>query len=123
MGQYVGRRIKRIAAGKDPGGRFRYHDVGSMATIGRNHAIAEMGKLKIRGLIGWLFWGVAHIYFLIGFRNRIAVLFSWIWAYITWQRGVRLITGINGTKAIDAASSAQPAEVPPTSAASRKAVA
>ncbi len=123
MGQYVGHRIKRIAAGKDPGGRFRYHDLGSMATIGRNHAIAEMGRLKIRGLIGWLFWGIAHIYFLIGFRNRIAVLFSWIWAYITWQRGVRLITGINGTKAIDAASSAQPAELPPTPPASRKAVA
>ncbi len=64
-----------------------------MATIGRNSAIAEIGRLRLRGFPGWVLWGIALVYFLIGFRNRIAVLLNWTWAYVTWQRGVRLITG------------------------------
>ena len=72
---------------------FRYHDKGSMATIGRAAAVAVMGPLRLSGLPAWLAWLLVHIMFLIGFRNRFLVLFQWAWAYITWQRGARLITG------------------------------
>lgn len=93
MGAYVGKRIARAAAGKPEGGPFRFRGRGKMATIGRNRAIAEMGRLRVSGFPGWTLWGLAHVYFLIGFRNRLAVLMNWSWAYATWQRGVRLITG------------------------------
>lgn len=93
MGAYVGHRIARVAAGKAPGGPFRFRDRGAMATIGRNSGVAEIGRLRLRGFPGWILWGVAHVYFLIGFRNRLAVLINWAWAYATWHRGVRLITG------------------------------
>ncbi len=72
---------------------FRYRDKGSMATIGRAAAVAVVGRLKLSGLVAWLAWLLVHIMFLIGFRNRFLVLFEWAWAYITWQRGARLITG------------------------------
>lgn len=72
---------------------FHYHDRGSMATIGRAAAVAVMGPLKLSGFAAWLAWLLVHIMFLIGFRNRFLVLFQWAWAYMTWQRGARLITG------------------------------
>jgi len=72
---------------------FRYRDHGTMATIGRAAAVAVVGPLKLSGLIAWLAWLLVHIMFLIGFRNRLLVLFEWAWAYITWHRGARLITG------------------------------
>jgi NADH dehydrogenase len=93
MGTHVGRRIARAAAGRAPGEPFRFRDRGTMATIGRNRGIVQMGRLRVRGFPGWVLWGLAHVYFLIGFRNRLAVLMNWTWAYATWQRGVRLITG------------------------------
>jgi NADH:ubiquinone reductase (H+-translocating) len=65
-----------------------------MATIGRKSAIAEIGRLKISGFPAWLLWCVAHVYFLIGFRNRLAVATTWAWSYLTFQRGARLITGL-----------------------------
>jgi NADH:ubiquinone reductase (H+-translocating) len=72
---------------------FHYRDHGNMATIGRAAAVAVVGPLKLSGLVAWLAWLVVHIMFLIGFRNRLLVLFQWTWAYVTWQRGARLITG------------------------------
>jgi len=72
---------------------FRYRDRGSMATIGRAAAVAVVGRLKLSGLVAWLAWLFVHIMFLIGFRNRFLVLFEWAWAYVTWHRGARLITG------------------------------
>ena len=72
---------------------FRYHDRGSMATIGRAAAVAVVGGLRLSGLVAWLAWLLVHIMFLIGFRNRFLVLFEWAWAYVTWHRGARLITG------------------------------
>ena len=72
---------------------FRYRDRGSMATVGRAAAIAVIGPLRLSGLPAWLAWLGVHITFLIGFRNRFLVLFEWAWAYCTWQRGARLITG------------------------------
>ena len=63
-----------------------------MATIGRRSAVVELGPIQLRGFIGWLFWSVVHIYFLIGLRNRFVVAVTWMWGYITFQRGARLIT-------------------------------
>jgi NADH dehydrogenase len=68
-------------------------DRGSLATIGRNAAVAQFGKLHISGYPAWLAWLFIHIFFLIGFRNRILVMIQWAWAYFTYQRGARLITG------------------------------
>ncbi len=72
---------------------FRYRDYGSMATIGRKHAVAEIGKVRLTGFIAWVAWCVAHIWFLIGFRNRFVVALNWVWNYLTFQRGTRLIVG------------------------------
>jgi NADH dehydrogenase len=66
--------------------------LGELATIGRRAAVVKFGWLELRGFIGWLFWSVVHIYFLIGIRNRFIVAFSWFWSYLTFQRGARLIT-------------------------------
>ena len=64
-----------------------------MATIGRAAGIAQTGRLQLSGLLGWLGWLFIHIIFLIGFRNRLLVMLEWVWAYLTYQRGARLITG------------------------------
>ena len=72
---------------------FRYHDRGSLATIGRAAAVADLGFVKFSGTMAWLAWLFVHIFFLIGFRNRFVVLFEWAWAYFTFQRAARLITG------------------------------
>jgi NADH dehydrogenase len=72
---------------------FRYRDYGTMATIGRGSAVGDVFGLKISGWFGWLFWIFLHIFWLIGFRNRLAVMTEWAWAYLTFQRRVRLITG------------------------------
>jgi NADH:ubiquinone reductase (H+-translocating) len=73
---------------------FRYRDGGSMATIGRKSAVAHIGRLKLSGWFAWVLWCVAHVYFLIGFRNRFVVAANWAWNYVTFQRGARLITGL-----------------------------
>jgi NADH dehydrogenase len=72
---------------------FRYRDRGSMATIGRAAAVAVVGDVHLSGLVAWLAWLFIHIALLIGFKNRVVVLIQWAWAYVTWQRGARLITG------------------------------
>ncbi len=92
MGRCVARNIQNDLNGK-PREQFRYVDKGSMATIGRKAAIAHVGKLKLSGLLAWLFWLALHIWFLIGFRNRLVVMINWAWSYLTYQRGARLITG------------------------------
>ncbi len=91
MGIFVGRRIAAQARGRAASGGFRYKDAGALATIGRNSAVAEIFGLHLKGFIGWLLWGIAHVYFLIGFKNRLFVMLSWMWSYLTWQKGVRLI--------------------------------
>ena len=73
--------------------KFRYVDKGTMATIGRSKAIAHLAGLKFKGFIAWMMWLGLHVFFLIGFRNRFAVMFSWFWAYLTRERSARLITG------------------------------
>jgi NADH dehydrogenase len=78
-----------------PRRKFHYHDKGSLATIGRAAAVAQFGKFELSGYFAWLAWLFIHILFLIGFRNRIVVMINWAWAYLTYERGARLITGSN----------------------------
>jgi NADH dehydrogenase len=84
--------IRRALAGKSSM-PFTYRHRGALATIGRAAAVADFGRLKLTGFVAWLAWMLVHIAFLIGFRNRVFVLLSWAWAYLTFQRGARLITG------------------------------
>jgi NADH:quinone reductase (non-electrogenic) len=86
--QNIGRDLKG-----EPRENFSYFNKGSLATIGRAAAIAEFGKIHISGFLAWLSWLFVHIFFLIGFRNRIIVLIQWAWSYLTYERGARLITG------------------------------
>ncbi len=92
-GKYVAKVIKRRLAGEPALPPFRYNDKGSLATIGRGAAVGDLGKLKLSGFLAWLAWGLIHVFFLIGFRNRFLVMFQWIWQWLTYQRGARLITG------------------------------
>lgn len=92
MGQYVAETISAELRGGPAPERFRYRHQGDLATIGRNVAVVRIGNVTLKGFIGWAFWSLAHVYLLIGARNRIAVAFNWAWDYVTAQRGVRLIT-------------------------------
>src|SRR5690606_28631436 len=92
MGEQTAANILRELKGK-PRKPFEYNDKGTMATIGRSKAIAEIGKFKFRGFIAWLMWLFLHVFFLIGFKNRLAVMTDWFWAYLTRERSARLITG------------------------------
>ena len=92
MGQHAVKNILRSIEGQ-PLRAFRYKDLGNMATIGRNSAIADFGTFTLKGYIAWLAWLFVHIMNLIGFRNRIVVLVQWAWAYFSYQRAIRLITG------------------------------
>ncbi len=92
QGQYAARAIRSALKGRSIAD-FRYRDYGNMATIGRSHAVADLGFMTASGFPAWVLWCVAHIYFLTGFRNRLSVGISWLWNYVTFQRGARLITG------------------------------
>ena len=92
MGTYVGKLISARIAGREWNKPFKYMHLGDLATIGRRAAVVKFGPLELKGFIGWVFWSVAHIYFLIGLRNRFVVAFNWFWDYVTFQRGARLIT-------------------------------
>jgi NADH dehydrogenase len=91
-GRHAARNIRAAIQGQ-PLAPFHYKDKGSLATIGRAAGIADLGKVKLTGFTAWVAWLLVHIFFLIGFRNRFLVLFSWAWAYLTWDRGARLMTG------------------------------
>ena len=93
QGVYAARAIRAQLDGRPAPKPFRYVNVGNLATIGRSSAIADFGWHRVSGLLAWLQWGVVHIFFHIGIRNRVSILIEWIWAYLTFQRGARLITG------------------------------
>jgi len=95
MGRFAARLIRREveSGGRSEREQFHYVDKGMMATIGRNKAVANLRGRTFSGLPAWLLWAMVHVYFLIGFRNRLAVMWSWIYEYITFDRGARLITG------------------------------
>ncbi|MCR9198122.1 MAG: NAD(P)/FAD-dependent oxidoreductase [Planctomycetaceae bacterium] len=92
QGRYLAKTILRDLQGQ-PREAFCYHDKGSMATIGRSRAIVQSGDRRITGFFAWWMWLVVHIYYLTGFRNRLFVVMSWAWSYLTWRRGARLIVG------------------------------
>ena len=92
QGRATAENIARDLRG-EPRQNFHYRDRGNLATIGRAAAVADFGRLRISGLIAWMAWLTVHIFWLIGFRNRLLVFIQWAWAYITYQRGTRLITG------------------------------
>jgi NADH dehydrogenase len=79
--------------GKPQRPAFKYWDKGTMATIGRSSAVAQIGRFHISGLFAWLAWLVIHLIFLVGFRNKIAVMFQWFYSYITYKRGARIVVG------------------------------
>ena len=93
QGDYVGRLIAAKARATALPPPFRYRNWGTMATIGRSAAVADFGQIRLTGYVAWLLWGLVHIYLLIGFRNRTAVFVNWIWSWLTYGRGARLITG------------------------------
>ena len=111
MGEYAAKVIVGDLEGR-PRRAFRYWDKGQLAVIGRGHAVADIWRLHFGGFIAWLIWIFVHIFFLIGFRNRVLVLFQWAWSYLTYSRGARLITEEvkPGTPALP------PARVPATTA-------
>jgi NADH dehydrogenase len=92
MAAHTARNVVRTLRGQ-PREPFHYIDKGSLATIGRAAAVADLGRLKLSGLVAWLAWLFIHLFFLIGFRNRYLVLVQWAWSYFTYDRGARLITG------------------------------
>jgi NADH:ubiquinone reductase (H+-translocating) len=98
QGRHAARNILRDLSGA-PRHSFHYRDKGTLATIGRAAAVADFGRLRISGFFAWVAWLFIHILFLIGFRNRFAVLFDWAWAYVTFQRSARLITRVGATAA------------------------
>ena len=102
QGRYVAELLIARARGRSTG-PFRYRDYGSLATIGRKRAVAQFSRLRLTGFVAWALWSVAHIYFLIGFRNRLLVATNWAWNYVTFQRGTRLITGLSSSRIEDVA--------------------
>lgn len=109
QGKYVGKRIKNTLEGKKTR-PFSYTDKGSMATIGRAKAVADIKGFKFSGVAAWLLWSLIHIFFLIGFRNRFRVFAEWVWHYLTFKRGVRIITSRTFAENKDTASELRPEE-------------
>ena len=91
MGRYAGRVIAARVSGLPAPAPFAYRHLGELAAIGRKSAVVKLGVFQLTGLLGWLFWSAVHIYFLIGLRNRFVVALNWLWSYLTFQRGARLI--------------------------------
>jgi NADH dehydrogenase len=111
-GRHAARNVLRAARGEAtlP---FRYRDKGLMATIGRAAAVARVGRLEFSGLVAWLAWLLVHVFFLIGFRNRVAVILQWAWSYLTFKRGARLITDTAEQWRLAAARAGRGAAGPP----------
>jgi len=94
QGAYVADMIRARVENRSAPKPFRYRHAGSLATIGRNHAVADLGWLRLKGWIGWWFWGLIHIYFLISVRTASVILLHWFWTYLTRRKGARLVTGL-----------------------------
>lgn len=106
MGKYAAKRLRRHLKGEttEP---FEYFDKGMMATIGKRRAVMQSGNLRFSGIIAWLAWAFIHVLFLVGFRNRIAVMTDWVWSYITQRRGARILWGVPASEAAPRAYRAQ----------------
>ena len=88
------------STGRQAGTRpvFHYWDKGTMATIGRSAAVAKVGRLEIEGFLAWVAWLLVHLIFLVGFRNKLAVLLQWAYSYCSYKRGARIVTGMGNSK-------------------------
>jgi len=93
QGRYAGKTIAALVSGAEKLGPFKYSHAGNLATIGRNAAVVDFNGFTLRGWLAWWFWGIAHIYFLIGVRSPTLVSLQWLWSYLTYGKGARLITG------------------------------
>ena len=93
QGAYVARVIKARLEGRAELSPFRYQHMGNLATIGRQSAVVDFGSIRLSGALAWWLWGVAHLLFLVDTRKRVSVAVEWFWAYLTFKRGTRLITG------------------------------
>ncbi|HEV7985354.1 MAG TPA: NAD(P)/FAD-dependent oxidoreductase [Steroidobacteraceae bacterium] len=93
QGRYVGQVIRARIEGRSAPGPFRYRNWGALAVIGRSHAIAEFGRIRLTGFLAWLTWSLVHLMLLVDFRSRVAVYWNWSWAFFTYGRGARLLTG------------------------------
>jgi NADH dehydrogenase len=93
QGHYVGQLLRARVAGQPPPGPFRYRNLGTMAIIGRSHAIADFGRFRITGFVAWLAWSMVHLMLLVDLRSRVMVYLNWSWAWFTYGRGARLLTG------------------------------
>lgn len=118
-GRFVARRITDLVRAREtrteppPAPKFHYRDKGIMATVGRSRAVTQTRRTELSGTVAWFAWLFVHIWYLIGFRNRLVVLFSWMWNYFTYRRGARLITGARSwERAITLAETAENAEDP-----------
>jgi NADH:quinone reductase (non-electrogenic) len=112
-GQYRGALLRRRLTGARDTPPFRYRDYGTMATIGRSAAVADLRGVHLTGTFAWILWGIVHLWFLIGFRNRLVVLVNWLWAWVTYARGARLITDRPASSAVaEMASPPRPRKVP-----------
>jgi NADH dehydrogenase len=114
-GRHAAKVVKARLRGDTGAMPFRYRHLGDIATIGRSRALIDFGWLQLTGLIGWWTWGLAHIYFLIGVKNRLFIALSWLWIYFTGHRSARLITQPPELSASPAAGSAPggTADTPP----------
>jgi NADH dehydrogenase len=111
MGQYTARTIAGDLAGR-PRRSFHYWDKGQLAVVGRGRAVADIWKLHFSGFLAWLTWIFVHIFFLIGFRNRVLVLIQWAWSYATYGRGARIITEEMRSPPTPLTAECPPEEVP-----------
>ncbi|HYD31774.1 MAG TPA: NAD(P)/FAD-dependent oxidoreductase [Azospirillaceae bacterium] len=120
QGEYLGRALlKRIRHGAPPE-PFRFKSRGNTAIVGRNAAVFDFGRRRFKGLLAWLLWGIVHVFLLVGFENRVVVSIQWLWAYLTDQRGARLITAERKMPPEPAAKPVpQPAVVAPEAAERR----
>lgn len=102
-GRYIASLITQRIAGKESHKPFRYFNKGNLATVGRSYALVDLGLVKMTGFFAWVTWLVVHIFYLIGFRNRVVALFQWAWTYLTYHRGARLITLERDQRSLDSA--------------------
>ena len=112
MGKRAAENVVATLAGQ-PRRPFRYVNKGDLATIGRHRAVAAFGRLQIEGYVAWFLWLFVHILYLAGFRNRVSVLVQWTYSYFTWQRGVRLISGMMARRDSTGVPKEGPAASPP----------
>ena len=91
QGKYLGRALAAQARGRTASRPFRFRNRGNTAIIGRNAAVFDFGRWHLKGRLGWLLWAFVHVYLLVGFENRVQVVTHWLWSYLTYERGARLI--------------------------------